>query len=141
MQAVNLQIEGYIMKPAKLEQLVKAFSSCVKKMANTNEITIKFDDQVIYNLSTNELYKNKNKISLTKKEYALLKLLCKEYPNITTKEEIAQTIWPMDEIGGTTIKNVIARLRLKIGHRHIVAIPGIGWRIILENNCLGNIDV
>ena len=129
MKAINLQVDVMLVNPAKFEDLLIILIKSMKRSLHANPAVIEFGNNIIYNMSTNELTKEGQKISLSGKEYALMKLLVSKYPNLLSKEEASEKIWPMCEIGETTIKNVISRLREKVGHKHIISITGIGWRL------------
>jgi len=130
-QAINLLVDGIIIKPAKLENMLEVFAKCSKRMSELKPTVIEFNDNTIYYIATNELYQSGRKVTLGAKELGVLKVLVNTYPNIATKQEVSGIVWAMEEIGESTIKNVISRLRAKIGHNHIVASTGIGWRLEL----------
>lgn len=130
-KAINLLIDGIIIKPAKLNDMLEVFAKCGKRLGELKPTVIEFSSDTIYYAATNELYNNGRKATLGAKELGVLKILVNSYPNIVTKQEISNAVWSMEEIGESTIKNVISRLRAKIGHNYILASTGIGWRLQL----------
>ncbi|MEY4503720.1 MAG: hypothetical protein RL154_8 [Pseudomonadota bacterium] len=130
-KAINLLIDGIVVKPVKLDNMLEVFAKCGKRLGELKPTVIEFDDNTIYYAATNELYNNGRKATLGAKELGVLKILVNSYPNIVTKQEISDAVWTMEEIGESTIKNVVSRLRAKIGHNHILASTGIGWRLQL----------
>ncbi len=133
MRAINMQVEGFITKPLKLEEMLEIFSKCTARINSRKPSMIEFENNVVYHTSSNSLVKNGEKIKLGAKEYALLKLFVEKYPNILEKEEIIIKLYPIAEIGESTIKNIISRLRAKIGFDTIESISGIGWRLVLNS--------
>ena len=131
-KAINLKVEGLILKPIKLDELFAVLARCAKSLVSTNELEVLFSEGVVYNVNTNEVFKNGRPLVLGAKEYALLGLLMSKYPHILTKEETSQKIWALESVSDSAMKNIIARLRAKIGVKHIVAIPGIGWRLEMD---------
>lgn len=132
MKAINMQVEGFITKPLKLEEMLGIFSKCTARINARKPATIEFENDVIYHINSNALFKNGEKMKLGSKEYTLLKLLTEKYPNILEKEEIIIKLYPIAEIGESTLKNIISRLRGKIGFNKIESISGIGWRLVLD---------
>jgi two-component system, OmpR family, response regulator VanR len=130
-KAIKLQVQGYVMKPASLNDMLEVLAICSEKITSKKPLLLEFNNGVAYKIATNELFKNGQKLSLSVKEHAIMNMLVKTYPSIVTKEEMSKEVWPMEQISNTTIKNTISRLRAKIGHDHVVAITGIGWRLEL----------
>lgn len=133
MRAINMQVEGFITKPLKLEEMLEIFSKCTARINARKPSIIEFENDVVYHTISNSLVKNGEKIKLGSKEYALLKLLVERYPNLLEKEEIIIKLYPIAEIGESTLKNIVSRLRAKIGFNAIESISGIGWRLLLNS--------
>lgn len=129
LEAINLLSEGYLIKPATLNELIKAFSNAIMKSSNTVSNIINFNNGITYNQHTKELMQNENKIQLTPKEILFLDLMINKYPTIVTKEIASSEIWPLETITQSAMKNIVARLRDKIGQDIIVSIKGVGWRL------------
>jgi DNA-binding response OmpR family regulator len=133
LKAINLQISGYIVKPSNLNEMVEIFGKCINTTALQQPKLIDFGNNIIYNQATRELYQDGKIITLGNKEEPLLRMLIESHPSVVTKESISETIWPLESIGRGYIKNVIVRLRSKIGNDNIVSVQGIGWRLKLSN--------
>ncbi len=131
LKAINLNVDGYIIKPINLEKVMEVFSKSAKKFKDKGKSVVNFISGAVYNCSTNSIFFEEKSSSLAQKEYILLNLLLSNYPNITSKDEIIQRIWSNEEISDSAIKNIIARIRVKIGHESIVAVSGVGWRLVL----------
>jgi DNA-binding response OmpR family regulator len=82
-----------------------------------------------YNSATKELYQNGKVVVLGIKEQELLLLLLNNRYKTITKEEIAKALWPLDLICESAIKNIILRLRKKLGVDMIISVRGIGYRL------------
>ena len=127
-KAINLFVDGYILKPTNLQNMIEVLTKCSKRMQNKNS-RIKFLNGTSFNISTGEMDWNSKIIQLPHKENEMMNLLISHYPNIVTKNEISNKIWPSETISDSAIKNIIARLREKIGAKSIIAVHGIGWRL------------
>lgn len=68
-------------------------------------------------------------ITLPRKEFALLELLCASPGKLIPREEIYARIWGSDVVvGDRTIDVHIRKLRQKIGEQHIVTVKGMGYK-------------
>jgi DNA-binding response OmpR family regulator len=74
------------------------------------------------------------RISLSQKEFALLRLLASEPTRVWTKAEILRTVWGYRSLGTTrTLDSHACRLRHKLGvggERWIVNVWGVGYRLV-----------
>ncbi len=128
LKAVNIGIDGYVLKPIQLDDLLQTFENVLKRKIPIRRI-FTFADGLIYNMLTEELYKNGELIDLGKKERMLLKLFIDNYEKTLTKDEIVSYIWELDEVTESALKNLLNRLRTKIGFDIIVSVKGNGWRL------------
>jgi DNA-binding response OmpR family regulator len=73
-------------------------------------------------------------ISLSKKEFALLRALASEPTRVFTREELLRGVWGFQSLGATrTLDSHASRLRVKLsgrGERFVVNVWGIGYRLI-----------
>ena len=68
-------------------------------------------------------------ITLPRKEFALLELLCAAPGRLVSREEIYARIWGSEVVvGDRTIDVHIRKLRQKIGERRIVTVKGMGYK-------------
>lgn len=131
LKAVNLMVEGYLLKPASIEEMVNIFAQSLRRNIKQMGFLTDLGNNFVYNHITRELFHDAQMISLSPKEESLLKLLIIKHPQTLTKEYVSTEVWPMETVGISAIKNVISRLRNKIGEEKIVAVKGIGWRLNL----------
>ncbi|MGE4456963.1 MAG: response regulator transcription factor [Arcobacteraceae bacterium] len=127
-KAVNSGIDGYVLKPVQLNDLLNTFENVLKRKIPIRR-TFTFTDGLIYNMLTDELYKNGELIDLGKKERMLLKLFIDNHEKTLTKDEIVSYIWELDEVTESALKNLLNRLRSKIGFDIILSVKGNGWRL------------
>lgn len=127
-KAVNSGIDGYVLKPVQLDDLLNTFENVLKRKIPIRR-TFSFTDGLIYNMLTDELYKNGELIDLGKKERMLLKLFIDNHEKTLTKDEIVSYIWELDEVTESALKNLLNRLRSKIGFDIILSVKGNGWRL------------
>lgn len=76
---------------------------------------------------------NGRPISLSQKEFALLRTLCTDPTRVHSKDELLRNIWGYRQLGSTrTLDSHACRLRHKLsrdGERFVVNVWGIGYRL------------
>lgn len=128
LKAANAQIDAYIIKPIELESLLNAFRKVLPKISPKNHF-FHFESDLLYNALTEELFKEGTIIDLGKKEKMLLKLFIQNANRVIDKDEIIFHIWPHDDVSESALKNLLNRLRNKIGFELIISVKGSGWRL------------
>jgi two-component system, OmpR family, response regulator VanR len=128
LSATNLSIDGYLIKPVELEKLTFAICKALQR-TNKSEGLIVLGKNLFYNSATKELYHEGTVVSLGVKEQELLTLLLNKRHTTITKNEIAKALWPLDPICESAIKNIVLRLRKKLGLNIIISVRGIGYRL------------
>jgi len=131
LEAANAGIDGYILKPIALEIMLETFAKVISKISPKKEV-ISFDNGMLYNTMSEELYKNGNIIPLGAKEQKILKLFIANKEQVVYKEQIISHIWGIEDVTDSALKNLLNRLRLKLGSDTIVSVKGIGWRLNLK---------
>lgn len=126
--AANLSVDGYLVKPVSLEKLT--FSLC-KALQRTYKNTglIQLSGSFFYNFDTKELYNNGVVVALGAKEHEMLVLLIESRERTVTKNEIEKALWPIEPVSSSAIKKLVLRIRQKINADIIVSVRGIGYRL------------
>ncbi|MDX9744259.1 MAG: response regulator transcription factor [Arcobacteraceae bacterium] len=130
--AVNLSIDGYIIKPLELKALISTINKAMKRMQK-NQGLIPLTHNIFYNSGTQELYHNSVVIQLGGKELELIKLLITHRARTVSKEEISAELWPFESSCDSAIKSLILRIRKKIGGDIIISVRGVGYRLDTRN--------
>lgn len=130
--AANLSVDGYIIKPIELNILITTISKAMKRIEKNLGIFTVSED-IYYNHATQEFYQNGSIVSLGIKELELIKLLITNRSRTVTKEEISETLWPLESISESSIKNLVLRIRKKLDSDIIVSVRGIGYRLNTRN--------
>ncbi len=74
--------------------------------------------------------KNGAPITLTQKEWALLRVMATRPERIHTRENLADALYGFgDEADSNTLEVFISRLRRKLGRSHIQTLRGLGYRL------------
>lgn len=123
--------DDYMTKPFGVLELTSKINAVFRRVLEKKE-TLSCQDVVLY-INERKCKKGDVEISLTAKEFALLKYLLENKPNVVTKEEIMKNVWGYDYCGETrTVDMHIKSLRQKLsdgGNVLIATVHGIGYRI------------
>ena len=131
LQAANLQIDGYIVKPLNFNKLEETLSRAISRLPKPLS-TIMLAPQVVYHPPIRSLTIDGKTISLGKKECLLLEYLIEYGNRVVSKEEIQQHIWPNTPPSDSALKNLLSELRKKLKYQLIQNHPGRGWCLEIE---------
>lgn len=131
LKGLNLGADDYIEKPYDIDILLAKVNGIFKRKYGVEEIT---EGELTLNCVNHTLKKNGKQISVTDKEFELLKLLI-ENKNVTMKKEyLFSNIWGSDSDSELqTVAVHIRWLREKIEEdskkpKHIITEWGVGYR-------------
>jgi two-component system alkaline phosphatase synthesis response regulator PhoP len=137
-QGLKLGADDYLTKPFNLEELLLRVSKLIQKSTSITQPSqleeYNFSDNIIYFKSLEAINKLGEKITLTKKEAMLLKLLIENKNNVITRERILQTVWGYHVFPNTrTIDNFILSFRkyFELDPKnpvHFISIRGVGYK-------------
>jgi DNA-binding response OmpR family regulator len=127
LDAAQLHLIKYIVKPITEEKLMEALSAFVKSHTKNQLFTI--DDNSMFDYSKSIIITNGIEFQLTKKENNFLKLLITK-KRILMYEEIENKIWE-DEFIMTqnALRLFIKNLRKKLPLQSIKNVQGIGYKL------------
>jgi two-component system alkaline phosphatase synthesis response regulator PhoP len=137
-QGLKLGADDYLTKPFNLEELLLRVSKLIQKSTTVQQSAqleeYHFSDNIIHFNSLEAINKTGEKITLTKKEAMLLKLLIENKNNVITRERILQTVWGYHVFPNTrTIDNFILSFRKYFevdpkNPTHFISIRGVGYK-------------
>lgn len=125
--------DDYLGKPFEFKELRARLHALIRRNYNkpSNEISIR----ELYVNTRAKLVKLQGKeIELTAREYDILELLCYNYPNIVSAEEIIEHVWGSDDsqfsnVIRVHIANLRRKLKLEDGESLIQTLKGKGYKI------------
>ena len=131
-KAFELEVDDFIIKPFTMDLALKRIEALLRRTSVTtkgeNEILI--HEEITLNLTTGEVFKNNKTISLTQKEYELLKLFLKNRNRLFSREFLLDALWGYDFYGDPKIVNFhVQNLRKKLGGDYIEAVRGVGYKL------------
>ena len=134
LQATKLKLIDYLIKPIDFKMLKNALINCVQDIIDNSRYIINFPNNINYNVLQKKLFNTlENKeIGLTSKEILLLDYLIKFNNRVIPQEELKINIWEdMLYASDSALKNLLNKVRKKIGKESIKNISGVGYRIKL----------
>ena len=124
----NAGADDYITKPIKPKVLKSKIKSLLRRLSLEERDLIKIGSLVI-DRSGYKVSLNGKDISLPRKEFELLFLLCSKPEKVFKREFILESVWGKDVVvGDRTIDVHIRKLREKIGDSYFKTVKGVGYK-------------
>ena len=129
-EAIELKMEKYIVKPIELESLLNVLEKCVYLLELNQKILLKIDENYIYDYDKKELrYKDEIEL-LNKKEISFFELLIRNQNRIVSYEELQDKVWIDDVMTDSALRSLVRNLRKKLPTDIIFNLSGIGYRFV-----------
>lgn len=114
LQAVNLQLEAYLIKPIDIQQFKEVLQKLIKRLANADIIYLA--NGFTWNAHTSTLYHENNFIKLTKKETLLIQTLIAHKEDYLLRDFLIIEIWH-DEIPDASHDNKLTQLIYRFNNK------------------------
>ena len=124
--------DDYITKPFSLMEMISRIKAVLRRSHKDSSSVLKFRD-LMMDCSKHAVYLDNEKISLTLKEYELLKKLMENPNMVCTRNMLLDEIWGYDYYGESRTVDVhIRTLRSKLKHaeHYIETIRGVGYKLV-----------
>lgn len=131
MQAVELQLVKYLIKPITKNKLISALDQSIKLIEDKSKFSIALSQQCSYNAYSKLILCEEKEIRLTKNELLFLDLLAHHNSRVIHYEEIEDAIWPIEGMSQDAIRSLVRAIRKKLPDDVIENVSGIGYKIHL----------
>ena len=128
--------DDYITKPVTMPLVIRRIEAVLRRTekGNQNENTIIHYKEISLDIDSFNVFVNGESISLTTREFEILKLFLENQGRVFTRDNLLNTIWGYDYFGDAKIVNThIKNIRRKLGVDYIETIRGVGYKIEKEN--------
>ncbi len=132
LEATKLKLVDYITKPVDFKTLYASLNRCVEEILDNSRYVISFKNNIQYNVLQKKIFdlKTKEEIQLTLKELDLIDFFIKNNNRIISSDELKLNIWEDSfEATDSALKNLLTKVRKKIGKESITNISGVGYRL------------
>jgi DNA-binding response OmpR family regulator len=125
---IPLNLVDYLVKPVTYETLVEALTLAASRMDENALYLIPLNETTTYNKYSKVLEQNGKPIKLTKAEIILLDLLISNKGTFVTDQMIDNALGKEKSTTYNATKNIVYRLRNKIGKELIRNVQSLGYR-------------
>ena len=129
LNAVELYITKYLIKPFDKHSLENALDKCLDLISKKLKEVILLKENITYDIKAKSIEKEGKITILNKKESLLLNLLLKNSPHIVSYEEIEYHLWPDIAVSKEAFKSLIKDLRKKTSKDLIINISQTGYKL------------
>lgn len=111
---LDLGADDYVIKPFAFAELLARLRVMLRKPTASKTSVLQVADLVLH-LDTHEVYRGERPLSLSTKEFSLLRYMMQNVGVVLSRERLEEHIWNFDYSGGSNIIDVYIRyLRKKI---------------------------
>jgi DNA-binding response OmpR family regulator len=125
LQAIELQLTRYLVKPMTSEDLFEAFEKCLQELHEKVDL----GDGYMYSKAITSILKGDVVIPLRKKEAEILEFFIDHEEEVVRYSMLENSIWEDEVMTRDAIRSQIRNIRKKIGINLFENISGIGYKL------------
>ncbi|PEA55750.1 DNA-binding response regulator [Bacillus pseudomycoides] len=130
MKAFDLQVDDYITKPFSFNILIKRVQAVIRRSYPQEATQMMLFKEINLDCDAYIAKVNDEEISLTMKEFDILKLLMKNEGKVLSRELLLDQLWGYDYYGDTRVVDThIKNLRKKLNVPYIKTVKGVGYKL------------
>ncbi|MAD42005.1 MAG: regulator [Arcobacter sp.] len=133
LEAIELRLEKYIIKPLTSRNLIPALTKAVEDLEKNKDEKVVLSKNFYFDSITSVFYMDEKVLELNKKELLFLKLLVLNKDKVVSYEEIERYVWEDEYMSLNSLRTTIGFLRKKIPFNCIKNISNMGYKLKLEN--------
>ena len=129
---LDLGADDYLAKPFGMMEMVSRIKAVLRRTAPKDEAQILRVGQLVMNMGDHTVFVDGERVSLTLKEYEMLRLFMDNLGRVFTRDQLLSRIWAADYIGETRTVDVhigTLRTKLKSCGDYIETVRGVGYRM------------
>lgn len=126
-KSFDLQADEYVTKPFSPLVLVKRVTALLRRSHPINKTIVCFED-IAADFSAYTVTKNGKRVSLTTKEFEILKVLIENQGRVLSRMRILDAVWGFDsDITDRIVDTHIKNLRKKLDCKSVHTVKGVGY--------------
>lgn len=130
MKGFNLLADDYITKPFSMPLVLKRIEAVLRRARSGEKSSVLAYQNVQLDTENYKVFVEGKGVTLTAREFDILRLLMENQGRVFTREQLLDIIWNYDYLGDDKIINThIKNIRKKLGVDCIKTIRGVGYRI------------
>lgn len=130
MKGFNLLADDYITKPFSMPLVLKRMEAVLRRARSGEKSSLLVYQNVQLDTENYKVFVEGKEVTLTAREFDILRLLMENQGRVFTREQLLDIIWNYDYLGDDKIINThIKNIRKKLGVDCIETIRGVGYRI------------
>ncbi|HHZ07015.1 MAG TPA: response regulator transcription factor [Clostridiales bacterium] len=137
MKGFDALADDYITKPFSMPLVVRRIEAVLRRTENNSDTagdTVIHYKNITLDTISYDVFVDDNPISLTAREFEILKLFLENQGRVFSRDNLLNSIWGYDYFGDEKIVNThIKNIRRKLDNDYIETIRGVGYRIAKEN--------
>jgi len=126
-EAIKLDLVGYIKKPFTFEKLLNTLFECLDKMKLKGNLKHILGENIFYDELSKKVFINNKDILLTKSEVKIIETLIKKRGQMVTYLEFINIL--DRELSESALKNIVYRLRSKLEGNAIKNLYNVGYML------------
>lgn len=132
LKGFELFTDDYITKPFSMPLVMKRIEAVLRRYEKTeSESNVLVNNGICLNKVTYEVFADGKPITLTAREFEILKLFMENPGRVYTRDHLVNLIWNYDFTGDDRIINThIKNIRKKLGVPCIETIRGVGYKFV-----------
>ncbi|WP_085297118.1 response regulator transcription factor [Cognaticolwellia mytili] len=128
--------DDYIIKPFNLEVLEARIHSLIRRNSGTGFVNQITSGPIMLDINTHQVWRGKNELKLTPIGFKILKILVHKAPNVVSRQEIEDVLWPDDLPDQDILRKHVYQLRNKVDtpftENIIETVPKLGYRLAVQ---------
>lgn len=131
LQAIELNITRYLVKPITSKDLIAALEKALKELheSSSKYFSIDLGEGFSFNIIKEQLYKDGKIVDLRRKELELLKFFVTKDSQTITYDMLENEIWDKSVMTLDAIRSQIKNIRKKTYSKIVSNVSGIGYKI------------
>lgn len=130
LEAVELHMEKYIVKPVDIDELFETLEKCINILDLNNKVSLKVDEDYQYDYDRKELLYKNDSVILNKKEMKFLEVLISNQNRVVNYDELQDKVWGDDIMTDSALRSLVRNLRKKLPTDLIFNLSGVGYRLV-----------